>query len=141
MATSSRFVIPGMMAAGLLTLLLVVMLTLVRPVSSAPKLDPAAIKAGKTTFLTVCASCHGPQAAGINGLGKPLVGSAFFNSHTDAELLAFLQVGRPVDDPLNTTGVVMPARGGRLSLTDTDLTNVISYIRSLNAGKYQPIPD
>ncbi len=141
MSTSSRFLIPGLLASGLLTLLLVALLTLVRPVSSATKFDPAAANAGKPIFLMVCASCHGPQALGINGLGKPLVGSAFFNSHTDAQLLAFLQVGRRVDDPLNTTGVVMPARGGRLSLTDTDLANVIAYIRSLNAAKYQPVVD
>ncbi|MCA0455237.1 MAG: cytochrome c [Chloroflexi bacterium] len=143
MSASSRFLIPGMLVTGLLTVLLVALLTVVRPVNSAQPiaLDPAAVKAGKTTFLTVCAGCHGPQALGINGLGKPLVGSAFFNAHTDAQLLAFLQVGRPVDDPLNTTGVVMPARGGRLSLTDTDLSNVIAYIRSLNVAKAQPVAD
>ena len=132
-----------MLVTGLLTVLLVALLTVVRPVSSTPTaaLDPATVKAGKLTFLTVCASCHGPQALGINGLGKPLVGSMFVNARTDAQLLAFLQAGRPVDDPLNTTGVVMPARGGRLSLTDTDLTSVIAYIRSLNSAKHQPVGD
>lgn len=142
MSTSSRYLIPGMIVVSLLTLLLLAVLTTVKPVSSAAAapLDPAAVKAGKTIFLTVCASCHGPKATGIQGLGKPLVGSAFVNSRTDAQLLAFLQAGRPVDDPLNTTGVVMPARGGRLSLTDTDLGSVIAYIRSLNAAKHQPQP-
>ena len=133
----SSLVIPGIIAIGLLTALLVLMLTQVKPVRSdnhvvAAALDPAAVKAGKTTFMMVCAACHSPKATGIKGLGKPLIGSVFFNSHSDTELLAFLQTGRPVTDALNTTGVMMPARGGRPNLTDTDLSNVIAYIRSLN---------
>jgi disulfide bond formation protein DsbB len=60
------------------------------------------------------------------------VGSAFVNSRSDDQLLAFLQTGRPVTDPLNTTGVLMPPRGGQASLTDRDLLNVIAYLRSLN---------
>lgn len=131
------FVIPGMLTIGLLTILLVLIITQVRPASvnhsAGAPLDPAAVKAGKTVFMTVCAACHSPKATGIKGLGKPLIGSLFFNSHTDAELLAFLQKGRPVNDPLNTTGVMMPARGGRPTLTDKDLASVIAYIRSLNA--------
>ncbi|MBI1279899.1 MAG: c-type cytochrome [Anaerolineaceae bacterium] len=130
------FLIPSILTVSLLTILLVFMITQVRPPNSnhvvVVALDPVAVKAGKTTFMTVCAACHSPKATGIKGLGKPLIGSAFFNGHTDEELLAFLKKGRPVNDPLNTTGVTMPARGGRLSLTDTDLANVISYIRSLN---------
>lgn len=131
------FLIPGMLAISVLTVLLVFVVTQVRPPNTnhtpVVAFDPAAAKAGKITFMMVCAACHGPKATGIKGLGKPLVGSVFFNSHTDAELLAFLQKGRPVNDPLNTTGVMMPARGGRPSLTDNDLSNVIAYIRSLNA--------
>ena len=134
----SSWVIPGIIVMGLLTTLMVLALTQIRPVQSsnqvvATALDPAAVKAGRTIFMTVCAACHNPKATGIQGLGKPLIGSVFFNGHTDTELLAFLQKGRPVNDPLNTTGVMMPARGGRPTLTDKDLTNVIAYIRSLNA--------
>jgi mono/diheme cytochrome c family protein len=134
---SSSFVIPGILVVGILTLFVVVLLTQIHPVQSdnhaaTVALNPEAVKAGKNIFMTVCATCHGVKATGIKGLGKPLIGSVFFNGHTDAELLKFVQTGRPVTDPLNTTGVPMPARGGRPSLTDTDLTNVIAYIRSLN---------
>jgi mono/diheme cytochrome c family protein len=128
--------IPGILAASMATVLFILVLTQIHPTKiakPAAALDPAAVKAGRTTFMMVCAACHSPKATGIKGLGKPLIGSAFFNGHTDAELLKFLQTGRPVTDPLNTTGVMMPARGGRLTLTDTDLANVIAYIRSLNA--------
>jgi mono/diheme cytochrome c family protein len=134
----TSFLIPGIISVGILTLLVMLVVMQIRPVNTDHKAaaappDPAAVKAGKTTFMMVCAACHSPKATGIQGLGKPLIGSAFFNGHTDAELLAFLQRGRSVNDPLNTTGVMMPARGGRASLTDTDLANVIAYIRSLNA--------
>lgn len=95
--------------------------------------NPDAIIAGQKIFRTVCIACHGANAQGIKGLGKPLVGSEFFNSRTDDQMLQFLLTGRPVNDPLNTTGVVMPAKGGRTNLTDEDLLNVIAYIRSLNA--------
>lgn len=131
----SNPVMPILVFFGALTLLLIMLVT--RPVDRASAqpmivLDPAAVSAGRTTFLTICASCHSPSATGIKGLGKPLIGSEFFNSRDNDQMVAFLQVGRPVNDPLNTTGVTMPARGGRLTLTDNDLLNVITYIRSLN---------
>ena len=135
----TSLLIPAILAASVVTVLFMLVLTQIRPANLtkpavAAALDPAAVKAGKTTFMMVCAACHNPKATGIKGLGKPLIGSAFFNGHTDAELLKFLQTGRPVTDPLNTTGVIMPARGGRPTLTDTDLANVIAYIRSLNTN-------
>jgi disulfide bond formation protein DsbB len=97
-------------------------------------LDPAKVKAGETSFQTTCAACHGFNAMGIPGLGKPLIGSKFVNGLTDDQLLAFLQKGRDLTDPLNTTGVVMPPRGGNPSFTDDKLVEIIAYIRTLNAG-------
>ena len=102
------------------------------PQEVALALDPAKVKAGENSFQTICAACHGFNAMGIPGLGKPLIGSTFVNGLSDAELLAFLQVGRDISDPLNTTGVMMPARGGNPNLTDDKLVEVIAYIRSLN---------
>jgi mono/diheme cytochrome c family protein len=95
-------------------------------------LDPAMVSAGESSFQSVCSACHGFNAQGISGLGKPLVDSAFIDGLSDDELLTFLQVGRDVSDPLNTTGVPMPARGGNPGLTDDDLREIIAYIRSLN---------
>ena len=86
---------------------------------------------GQEIFDSTCITCHGPGGIGIAGLGKPLTTSTFAAGLTDSELLAFLDVGRPADDPLNTTGVVMPPRGGNLALTDADLIDVIAYVRTL----------
>lgn len=87
--------------------------------------------AGQTTFNNRCSVCHGPGGEGIVGLGKPLTTSEFAAGLTDAELLAFLQTGRPSDDPLNTTGIAMPPRGGTPALTDQELVDVIAYLRTI----------
>lgn len=104
-------------------------------VVAAAALDPQMVSAGESIFQAACAACHGFNARGIAGLGKTLIGSDFVDSITDDEFHDFLLVGRGIDDPLNTTGVMMPAKGGNPSLTDEDLYNVIAYIRSLNTGQ------
>lgn len=86
---------------------------------------------GKAKFVT-CAACHGPNGEGVTGLGKPFTTSEFIASKTDAELVEFLKVGRAVDDPLNTTGVAMPPKGGNPALTDQDLLDLVAFIRTLH---------
>jgi disulfide bond formation protein DsbB len=46
-------------------------------------------------------------------------------------MLAFLQTGRPASDPLNTTGVDMPPRGGNPAFSDNDLKNIVAYLRTI----------
>ena len=103
------------------------------PPASAPPLTGDAT-AGKTKFESVCAACHGVDAKGLPGLGKNLVTSEFAKGKTDAELVAFIKAGRPVGDPLNTTGVEMPPKGGNSSFTDQDLYDIVAYIRQLEAA-------
>ncbi len=87
---------------------------------------------GEALYNGSCVACHGPNGQGIEGLGKPWVGSEFINSSSDTEMVAFLQVGRPSDDPLNTTGIAMLPRGGNTSLTDAELLDLVAYMRTLN---------
>ncbi len=94
----------------------------------------AQVDAGERIYSGLCFACHGIGGAGVPGLGKPLVDSEFVDGLTDQELVDFMIVGRAVGDPLNTTGQIMPARGGNPSLTDEDLFNVVAYIRSLNGA-------
>jgi disulfide bond formation protein DsbB len=89
--------------------------------------DPVA---GQTLF-TSCAACHGPTGEGIPGLGKDLTSSEFVSGKTDAELVSFIKVGRDPSDPLNTTGIAMPPKGGNPALSDEDLFNILAYIRSI----------
>lgn len=89
--------------------------------------DPVA---GASVYSGTCASCHAPDLSGIDGLGKPLAPSDFVASNSEEELVAFLKVGRPAGDPLNTQGVDMPPKGGNPSLTDQDLANVSAYLKA-----------
>lgn len=86
---------------------------------------------GEEVFNRTCMTCHGPGGVGVDGLGKPLTTSTFASGLTDAELLAFLAAGRAADDPLNSTGIMMPPRGGNPALTDADLIDIIAYLRTL----------
>jgi disulfide bond formation protein DsbB len=92
---------------------------------------PEQIAAGEKVFMSTCATCHGKDANGLPKLGKGLRLNEFVRANDDAAMLAFVQRGRPAADPLNTTGVDMPPRGGNPALTDTDLQAVIAYVRTL----------
>lgn len=87
---------------------------------------------GQETFMSTCVACHGPDAKGVKGLGKDMTTSKFIASKSDDELLAFVKTGRPINDPLNTTGVLMPPKGGNPAMSDEDILNVIAFIRTVN---------
>ncbi len=89
-------------------------------------------EAGKTHYDQVCIACHGPGGEGIDGLGKPFTTSEFLREKNDEEMLAFIKTGRPSGDPLNTTGVDMPPKGGNPALTDEQIFDIIAYIRTLH---------
>lgn len=88
--------------------------------------------AGEEVFAGTCAACHGPDARGIEGLGKDLHGNEFVAERSDAEMVAFLEEGRPAGDPLNTTGVDMPPKGGNAALNEQDLYDVVAHLRTLD---------
>lgn len=87
---------------------------------------------GETVFLNTCAACHGADAAGVEGLGKALAGSDFVASQSDSALTDLIVTGRPASDPLNTTGIDMPPKGGNPSLNEQSIADVVAYLRSLN---------
>jgi disulfide bond formation protein DsbB len=89
------------------------------------------VAAGETFYQGTCATCHGPDAEGIDGLGKDLHNNTFIQSNTDDQMVAFLKVGRPASDPANTTGVDMPPKGGNPSLSDADLLDIVAFLDTL----------
>lgn len=91
--------------------------------------DPAA---GQKIFTGTCSACHGPEGKGVQGLGKDMTTSEFIAGKTDDELVAFVKVGRDPSDPLNTTGVAMPPKGGNPALSDDDLYNIVAFIRTIH---------
>lgn len=88
--------------------------------------------AGETLFAGTCSSCHGVDAKGLPGLGKDLTTSAFLTDQTDQQLIEFIKVGRPASDPLNTTGIDMPPKGGNPALDDQDIADIVAYLRTIH---------
>ena len=103
-------------------------------VAAEESLDGDAV-AGEEKFQSTCSACHGPDAKGMPNLGKDMTTSEFISGSSDAELLAFIKVGRGPGDAANTTGVDMPAKGGNPALSDQDLANIIAYIRTLKSKR------
>jgi len=87
---------------------------------------------GQQVFITLCATCHGTDGTGIKGLGKSLIASEFVKKASDDQLIEMVTKGRDAKDPLNSTGVAMPPKGGNPALTDKDLHDVVVYVRTLN---------
>ena len=87
--------------------------------------------AGKTLFEGTCSACHGMDAKGLPNLGVDLTTSTFVKSKSDTDLVAFLKVGRPGTDPASRTQRTMPPKGGNDTFTDTDLANIVAYLRTL----------
>ncbi|MCK6628670.1 MAG: cytochrome c [Anaerolineae bacterium] len=123
-----KFLIPLLI---LILLLIVAACSEAQTISSAPANGDIPIN-GEQIFVSYCSPCHGPSGEGIAGLGKPLNSSEFVAGLSDAELLAFIKTGRPADDPLNTSGVAMPPKGGNPALTDEQLQAIVAYLRSIH---------
>lgn len=100
----------------------------------APALAPGDPRKGREVFLGTCASCHGQVGQGMPGLGRDIRDSEFIQTKSEAELVKFLQVGRMPGDPLNTTGKMMPARGGNPAITDQDLADIASWMKEFQTG-------
>lgn len=86
---------------------------------------------GETVYLNTCASCHGADALGIQGLGKQLADSFYVQNTSEADLYTLIVNGRASDHPDNDTGVAMPPKGGNPSLSDESIADVIAYLKSL----------
>ena len=89
-----------------------------------------AIAHGEQLYLQSCAACHGLDGMGVENLGNQLRASEFLASNSDEQLLAMIRAGRELNDPANTSGLVMPPSGGRPDLSDADILAIIQYLRA-----------
>jgi cytochrome c5 len=106
------------------------------PQASAPRapLKTKPVKVGPSgadLYKSSCSACHGPDAKGVPNIGKDLVNGEFCRTQSEDQLLAFIKKGRASDDPLNTTKVAMPPKGGNPALSDSDIKSIIQYVRTL----------
>lgn len=81
---------------------------------------------GKRAFDAVCAQCHGPNAAGRESMGPPLVHDYYKPSH-HADMAFVMAVQNGVRAHHWTFGD-MPAQSG---LTGADVKAIIAYVRAV----------
>lgn len=86
---------------------------------------------GEDLYKQSCAACHGADGKGLPNIGKDLVTGEFCRTQNDDQLLDFIKKGRGTDDPLNTTKVAMPPKGGNPALSDADIKSIIAHVRTL----------
>lgn len=86
--------------------------------------------AGAHTYRAVCATCHGADLGGVEGLALHLVPSSFIINTPASDLIEFIIIGQPSDHPDNTTGVAMLPRGGNPSLSDQSIADIVAYIKA-----------
>ncbi len=94
---------------------------------------PASIAAGRRTYVTLCARCHGPSGkgdgGGAGGGGQPadLTDEVWDHGSSDGEIFVVLRDGTSVD---------MEGYGERVS--ETDLWHLVNYLKSLAAAPATP---
>jgi len=119
----------------MLACVLMVAVTITACGPAKPSYTAEQISNGGQLFMGTCSACHGPDAKGLPNLGKDLTNSSFVQDKTDEELVAYVNSGRAVDDPLNTTGIAMPPKGGNPALTEAQILDIIAYLRTFYEGK------
>ena len=83
---------------------------------------PAIVSAqakGQDTYKAKCAMCHGADGSGNKAMGTLPLGGAEVQGMSDADLTALITNGKGK----------MPAYKGKL--TDAQISDLVSYIRSL----------
>src|SRR5262245_44329844 len=92
--------------------------------------SPASIKAGQALFQKNCRFCHGADAKG-NGPMAPenthpsdLTDAKWDRGSTDGEIFMVIRDG---------AGPKFDMKGYKSKMTETDIWNVVNYVRSLQA--------
>lgn len=93
--------------------------------------DAGNAEKGHVLFMQTCTSCHGQKAQGLPHMGINLRESKFVAAQNDTKLVAFLKQGRKPTDPKNSTGLLMPPRGGNPQLDDDALGDIVAFLRSV----------
>ncbi|MGB4781013.1 c-type cytochrome [Candidatus Methylomirabilis sp.] len=90
-------------------------------------------------FTTLCAPCHGPAgrgdgpaAAALNPKPRNFTDGELMNTKTDAQLIKAIKEGGAAVG----LSSFMPTWAGQLS--DKEVMEIVTYIRSLAVPKYQP---
>ena len=85
---------------------------------------------GAKMFFQICASCHGADGKGIDGLAPPLMGSEHVKNTERLALIILHGLEGPVhvNGELYNINLAMPGLIRNESISDTDIANIISYV-------------
>jgi len=86
---------------------------------------------GRPLWDATCRSCHGATGEGVPGKGTNLSDSVYVRKHDDAQLLTFINEGRAASSPESQMHLQMPPKGGNPMLKDSQIMNIIAYLRTL----------
>lgn len=102
------------------------------------KLVAASVARGKTVYLQRCMVCHQADGGGVPKLNAPLDGSTAVNGANIAKLVKNIVKG--LNDRIEIDGELyenaMPAAA---DLTDTQIADVLTFIRSSWSNKAGPV--
>ncbi len=109
--------------------------------AAADAADPASVRSarGESTFIGVCSNCHQRDARGVPNVFPPLASSDYLMADADRSIRIVLEglTGAIQVNGTTYTGV-MP---GFPNLTDHEIADVLTYIRSHFGNNGPPITD
>jgi disulfide bond formation protein DsbB len=99
--------------------------------SDSTGIDGADPTKGQVLYMQTCTACHGQNLGGMPHQGISLRDSKFIAATNDRKLVAFIKMGRKPADAKNTTGLLMPPRGGNPALDDDALASIVAFLRQV----------
>ncbi|AWV97555.1 DUF7133 domain-containing protein [Arcticibacterium luteifluviistationis] len=109
------------------------------------KLDANGMKqfvAGRQTFLTYCAGCHGSDGGGMKRFAPPLAGSEWVTGNPERLALILLhgiEGAITVKGKVYDTPDILPVMPSHASLPGQDMANVMTYIRNEWGHSSEPV--
>jgi mono/diheme cytochrome c family protein/glucose/arabinose dehydrogenase len=97
------------------------------------KVSDGALDRGLTLYRSNCMTCHGADAAGIDGVAPPLLGSEYITEQPDRLALILLhgmQGPLTIDGKRYEYGGVMPGLATNSEFSDADIAAIITFLRN-----------
>jgi mono/diheme cytochrome c family protein len=98
--------------------------------------------AGYKIFRNICATCHGIDGDGIDGLGPPLKNSEYVTGSSERLTRVILHgLSGPVhvNGKLYESNMTMPGLANNSEYSDLDILNIISYLGNAFPGKSKKV--